>query len=365
MSSVKGRAPSGWTTSASSEDLSEGASILKANPLPWLLERDNPSVRYLALTEIMGLPDSHPEAAEAKAAIMESGTVPEILGRQSKGGYWEGRQDFYERAKYRGTVWQLITLAELGSDGNDRRVKKACEFVLKISQDAQSGGFCYRGSLPGGGEYDCVIPCLTGNMVWSLLRFGYSGDPRLERGINWLTTYRRFDDGEGASPKGWPYTKREPCWGKHTCLMGVVKSLKALAEIPEERRSAGVSQAIAEGAEYLLRHHLFKRSHDLTQPARKQWLKFGFPTMWDSDALEVLLLLARLGYRDRRMREAAELVLAKQDSQGRWLLEDTFNGRTLINIERKGRPSKWVTLSAIRALRAYFVQGKPLHHDPA
>lgn len=263
----------------------------------------------------MGFPDCHPEAAEAKAAIMESGAVPEILGRQSKGSYWEGRQDFYERAKYRGTVWQLITLAELGSDGNDRRVKKACEFILKISQDAQSGGFCYRGSLPGGGEHDYGIPCLTGNMVWSLLRFGYSGDPRLERGINWLTTYRRFDDGEGA--------------------------------------------------EYLLRHHLFKRSHDLTQPARKQWLKFGFPTRWDSDALEVLLLLARLGYRDRRMREAAELVLAKQDSQGRWLLEDTFNGRTLINIEWKGKPSKWVTLNAIRALRAYFVQGKPLHHDPA
>ena len=62
--------------------------ILKANPLPWLLEKDNPSVRYLALTEIMDLPPSHPEASEAKAAIMESGTVPNILAKQNDQGRW-------------------------------------------------------------------------------------------------------------------------------------------------------------------------------------------------------------------------------------------------------------------------------------
>jgi hypothetical protein len=77
-------------------------------------------------------------------------------------------------------------------------------------------------------------------------------------------------------------------------------------------------------------------------------------TIWDSDALEVLLLLTRLGYRDRRMEEAVKLVLTKQDSQGRWLLENTFNGRVQVNIEQKGKPSKWVTLNALRALGAYF-----------
>jgi hypothetical protein len=311
----------------------------------------------MALTEIMGFPDGHPEAAEAKAAIMRVGPVSAILAKQKEGGYWEVKKDFYERTKYRGTVWQIIILAELGADGRDSRIKKACEFILAVSQDRDGGGFCYRGSRAGGGFHDCVIPCLTGNLVWSLLRFGYADDPRVEEGVRWITTYRRFDDGEGPAPKGRPYEKREPCWGKHTCLMGVVKSLKALAEIPEKERSAGVARTIEEASEYLLRHHVYRRSHDLSQTARKQWLKFGFPTLWDSDALEVLLLLARLGYRDRRMRDALELVLAKQDSLGRWRLEDTFNGRTLVNIERKGKPSKWVTLNAIRALRAYFNPG--------
>jgi len=322
--------------------------------LPWLLERDNPSVRYLALTEIMGLPAGHPEVIEAKAAIMERGTVPEILSRQKKGGYWETQEDFYVQTKYRGTIWQVIILAELGADGRDERVKKACDFLLARSQDRQSGGFSYRGSSAGGGFHSVVIPCLTGNLVWSLLRFGYLSDPRVEQGINWITTYQRFDDGEDAPPKGWPYIKREPCWGKHTCLMGVVKSLRALGEIPEERRTPEISRTIEKGAEYLLRHHLFKRSHDLSKPAKPKWVKFGFPTLWNSDALEVLTLLARLGYRDARMEEAVDLVLSKQSDQGRWLLENTFNGRVQVNIELKGKPSKWVTLNALRALRAYF-----------
>lgn len=285
---------------------------------------------------------------------MESGWVPKILASQKKGGYWGTKEDFYVRAKYRGTVWQVIVLAELGADGNDDRVKKACEFLIPISQDRQSGGFSYLGKLTCGGFHSAVVPCLTGNIVWSLLRFGYLGDPRIERGIDWITTYQRFDDGEEGRPKGWPYDKREPCWGRHTCLMGVVKSLKALAEIPEKARSSEARRAIDRGAEYLLRHHLYKRSHDLSRAAKPKWLRFGFPTMWDTDALEALMLLTRLGYRDSRMDDAAELVLAKQDDLGRWRLENTFNGRFQVNIEQKGKPSKWVTLNALLALRRYF-----------
>lgn len=301
----------------------------------------------------MGFPADHPEAFDAKAAIMETGTVPAILARQKKEGYWETKADYYVRTKYRGTVWQVIILAELGASGKDERIRKACEFLLAISQDRQSGGFAYRGSLGGGGFHSAVIPCLTANMVWSLLRFGYQGDPRVERGIEWITTYQRFDDGEGRSPKGWPYERWEACWGRHTCLMGVVKSLRALAEIPEPQRSPEVVRTIETGAEYLLRHHLFKKSHDLSRPAKPKWLKFGFPTIWDSDALDVLLVLTRLGCRDARMQDAVDLVVSKQDGQGRWPLENTFNGRFQVNIEQKGKPSKWVTLNALRALRGY------------
>jgi hypothetical protein len=191
-------------------------------------------------------------------------------------------------------------------------------------------------------------------MVWSLIRFGYREDIRVQRGIDWLVKYQRFDDAEGPPPRGWPYDKREPCWGRHTCHMGVVKALKALAEIPEGKRTKVVKSTIEKGAEYLLKHHIHKRSHKLERVSKPGWLKFGFPLMYNTDALEILGILTKLGYRDERMREAIDLVVAKQDEQGRWLLENTYNGRFQVNIEQKGKPSKWVTLNALRVLKRFY-----------
>ncbi len=327
---------------------------LKANPLPWLLEEDNPSVRYFTLIDILGAPSRDARVMAAKKAIMEKGIVPKILAQQKKGDYWEKAEDFYVRTKYKGTIWQLIILAELGADGNDQRVKSAGEFVLRASQDRESGGFAYRGGPRGGGQHCAVIPCLTGNMVWSLVRLGFLDDPGVKQGIDWLTTYARFDDGADRAPTGWPYDKREPCWGRHTCHSGAVKILKALAEIPEKKRSREVRRTVEAGVEYFLRHHIFKRSHDLSKDVKPKWVKFGFPTMWDGDALEVFGILARLGFQDSRMRDAAEFILSKQDSCGRWALENTYNGRFRVDIEKKGKPSKWVTLLALKALKPYL-----------
>ena len=327
--------------------------VLKADPTQWLLEADNPSVRYFALTELLGEPQSRPSVKKSKRDIMRVGAVPLILFKQQPEGYWESAEHFYVGTKYKGTVWQLIVLAELGVDGEDPRIQKACEFVLAWSQDQESGGFAYRGSA-GGGLRAGVIPCLTGSMVWSLIRFGYLDDIRVRKAIELMMTYQRTDDADKRAPSAWPYERFEQCWGKHSCHMGVVRTLKALAEVPPHRRSQSMKAVIELGAEYLLKHHLYKRSHDLSQVAKPAWLKFGFPLMWNTDALDMLGLIVKLGFRDERLRDAVDLVISKQDGNGMWSLETTFNGRFQVNIERKGRPSKWVTLNALRALKGFL-----------
>ena len=244
--------------------------------IPWLLAGDDPSVRFFALTELLGespdcagsqdttsSPDtinsphttssphtiSAADVAAARGAIMSTGAVPVILAAQDDDGHWEGRDRFYT-AKYRGTVWQLIILAELGADGGDERVRRGCEAILRDAQDRESGGFATdRSKKAGGGLHSRVVPCLTGNLVWSLIRLGMLDDPRVQAGIDWLTKYMRFDDGDGAAPTGWPYDGWEMCWGRHTCHMGVAKALKALAEIPSQRRSAEVWRTLDQGSE--------------------------------------------------------------------------------------------------------------------
>lgn len=329
-------------------------SFLKNDPINWLLENDNPSVRYFTLRNIQERSERSKDVIVVKKKIMTNGLVSKILAKQKPGGYWGKPEDFYERSKYRGTVWNLIILAELGADKKEERIKKTCEFILKWSQDKKSGGFSHKGSRQNGGQHSGVIPCLTGNMLWGLIRFGYLNDPRITKGIKWITTYQRFDDKVKVAPTGWPYDRWKNCWGRHTCHMGVVKTLKALAEIPESKRSKAVKRTMEDGAEYLLKHHIFKRSRDLEKVSKPQWVKFGFPLMYQSDALEVMEILTRLGYRDNRMQEALNLIISKQDENGKWNLENTFNGRFLVNIEQKNKPSKWITLNAIRVLKRYY-----------
>lgn len=329
-------------------------SVLNSDPIDWLLESTNPSVRYFAQTTLLEKAETAPEVIETKNEIMNTGTVPKILDKQNEQGYWETPDKFYT-AKYKGTVWQLIILAELGADKNDERIKKACEFILENSQDPESGGFSVWHSVKsGGGRHSGVIPCLTGNMVWSLIKLGYFGAPRLERAIKWITTYQRFDDGKAVVPKGWPYDNATSCFSKHSCHMGAVKALKALVAIPVDKRSEDVKRTIESGVEYFLIHHIHKRSHDLKRVSKPGWLKFGFPLMYQTDVLELLDILTMLGYRDDRMQEAIDLVLSKQDGLGRWNLENTFNGRFQTNIEQKCKPSKWITLNALKVLKRYY-----------
>ncbi|UCF08277.1 MAG: nitrogen fixation protein NifH [Thermoplasmata archaeon] len=328
--------------------------ILKDDPTEWLLEMDNPSVRYFTLRYILGKQERSNDVKNAKREIMKAGPVPKILEKQKPKGHWGKPEDFYERSKYRGTVWNLIILAELGADGKNKQIRNACEFILKWSQDRKSGGFAHVGSGRNGGYPSGVIPCLTGNMVWSMIRLGYFNDPRVKKGIRWMTKYQRFDDKVKVAPTGWPYDNWKTCWGRHTCHMGVVKALKALTEIPPGRRTKAVKRTIEEAAEFMLTHHIYKRSRNLEKVSKPSWLKLGFPLMYQTDILEILGLLTSLGYRDERMQDAVDMVISKQDRRGRWPLESTFNGRFLVNIEKKDIPSKWITLNALRALKRYY-----------
>jgi hypothetical protein len=80
------------------------------------------------------------------------------------------------------------------------------------------------------------------------------------------------------------------------------------------------------------------------------WFKFGFPLGYTSDILEAVDVLAQLGHGDdQRLQRAIQYLLAKQAEDGRWPLEHTLD-RTWTKFGEKGKPSKWVTLRALKML---------------
>ncbi|NCC75106.1 MAG: nitrogen fixation protein NifH [Clostridia bacterium] len=321
--------------------------------LDWLLEEDNPSVRYFTLRDLVGPDLASAQIHQARQAIMQSGPVPAILGKQNPDGSWDLPEKFYA-SKYQGTVWTLLVLAELAADPADERIQRACEFILNHSRDPDSGGFSYQMSVrTGEGLPSGIIPCLTGNMVYSLIQLGYLDDPRVQMALHWIITRQRADDGE-TSPPSDPYYKRYTnCFGRHSCHMGVAKALKALAAVPEAKRTPEISAKIDELADYFLKHQLYRKSHDLSQMAKPGWLRLGFPLMYNTDILELLGIFTSLGRYDARLDDALAVLASKQQPDGRWLLENTFNGKMQVRIEQKGKPSKWITLKAWEVLRAF------------
>jgi len=318
--------------------------------LEWLLEESNPSVRYFTLKDVLNKSDRDADVMAARAGILKTGAVAAILGKQNKEGFWGDPKRFY-LDKYKGSVWQLILLAELGCPPGGEKINSACEFILNNSQDTESFGFAVNKSgSREGGRHSEVIPCLTGNMVWSLIKLGYLKDERIQRAVNWICNYQRCDDGIEKAPSGWPYDRFEVCWGRHTCHMGAVKALKALSAVPEDERGKDVNRKIADLVEYVLRHHIYKKSHNLDKAAKPGWLRLGFPLMYQTDVLEILEILTSLKVRDSRMDDALNILRRKQTVQKRWKLENTLNGKMLADIEEKGSESKWITLKALYVL---------------
>src|SRR5262249_49023971 len=107
-------------------------SMLEGNPLPWLLEDETPAVRHLALRQLLDQPEDAPAVRQARHAAMQTDPIAAILAAEQPEGYWVKPGPGYT-PKYRGTVWQLTFLDQLGADGTDARVKAACAYVLSHS----------------------------------------------------------------------------------------------------------------------------------------------------------------------------------------------------------------------------------------
>jgi hypothetical protein len=304
--------------------------------LPWLLEGENPSVRYFALRDLHGKGEDDPEVGEAKAAILESKPVKRILSLQKPEGWWSDPEGMFT-PNYRGSAWQLAFLAELGADPEHPKVKKGVEYVLdKITKKEGAEVAAKRSAFIN-------VNCYLGVAMEAFIRLGRLNDERVQAGIAYaceLVTQGKLKC---------RYRQNLSCpWGGE-------KEIRALARIPEEKRTPEVKAAMAKIAEFLLKYDLARAAYPRKKRVSGHWFRFAFPRTYNADILEVLDALALAGYgRERKLGPAIEFMLSKQDKDGRWKMETSYNGKMLADIEEKGKPSKWITLRALRVLKARY-----------
>jgi hypothetical protein len=276
----------------------------------------------------------------AAAALAKRGWAKDILRLQRPGGHWEARKDLY-RPKYTATMWRFLVLADLGLTARDPPMGKACELFL-TEYAREDGGF----DTPGA---DASELCLTGNVARTLYRCGYGEDRRVRAAYDWLVEHQREDG-------GW-HCFYDGTFGRGT--LDAWEGLSAFAELPRAAQTPRIRRSIEAGAEFFLERELLHQGRRYVP-----WSRTHYPIHYYYDFLVGLDMLTRLGYGDdRRLGPALELLRRKRRADGTWPLDKVhpdlgagagyrFRKKPRrFALETEGRPSKWITLTALRVLK--------------
>jgi len=330
---------------------------LQKDSLPWLLESNDPGLRYLALRDLLDLSADDHELKSARKSAHKEGPIAEVLSQMNKEGYWVKPGPGYN-PKYSSTVWSMILLAQLGASANeDKRIEQACKYLLDHAL-AEGGQFSAAASGAPSGTADCI----QGNLLWSLMELGYD-DPRMAKAYEWMA---RTVTGEGIAPmqdRDAPIRyyagKCGPSFAcgannKLPCAWGGVKVMLAFGKLPANKRTPLIKKAIEQGVDFFFSVDPASANYPTGYADKPSgnWWKFGFPVFYVSDILQIAEALVGLGYgSDPRLSNALNIIREKQDSEGRWQMEYDYTGKTWIDFGKKKQPNKWVTLRALRVLK--------------
>jgi hypothetical protein len=306
----------------------------------WVREAEQPSLSWRWLTEVEGRPADDPSVVAARAEVPAKGWAKSLLDEQLPAGNWvspgvSGRELY--RPKYVSTNWKMLVLSELGATRSAPGVARAAELLLST--------FAPAGEL--GGTSSEV--CFTGNIVRMMANLGYAHDPLLGPAIDWLVNAQKPDG-------GWH------CFPSETGTLDGWEALAAFASLPKPLRTEGVERSVRRGAEFYLDHHLLEEGPVPYDP----WRRTHYPVHYYYDFLVGLDVLTRLGFgADERMRPALDLLESRRNPDGSWdldALHPDLPGPEVTDyqidtpyypfaLEPAGRPSRWITVTALGVLR--------------
>ena len=315
-----------------------------ANVIAWLLEEDQPSVRYHTLVGVLGRNEGDPEVKAAHSTIPRVGWAHDLLRTQKPKGYWEAHEprtvrewvNFLRFPLYNSSIWKGIVLSDLGLTATDPRVRRLADRIFQYKLHLSSEVNLFTEEI-----------CIVGNAARMLTRFGYADDRRVRKLYDWMIEDQREDGGWNCST-GTPGT------------LDVWEALAAYAALPRAKRSGKIEQSISRGSEFYLERRLFQEGRRYAP-----WFRFHYPIHYFYDVLVGLDVITQLGFADdRRLGPALKLLKDKRQPDGSWLLDavhpDMVPGAGSVRylkkhkrftLEAPGKPSKWITLTALRVLK--------------
>lgn len=316
---------------------------LKSDAIPLLLDSKNPALRYLTGRDLLG---TDPGPVEE---LWDLPVIQRFVDEQKENGAWNyhggqerirSREDYDQLETYR-VLRELVEKYCMNKENSSLR--KAAAFLF--SRQTDEGDF--RGIC--GTQY---VPYYSAAIMELLIKSGYSEDPRIGKGFEWLISVRQ-DDG------GWAFPLRtvgkklfadtfksrtiEPDKTKpfSHLVTGIV--LRAFAAHTRHRESS-----IALHAGKLLASRFFKADRYPDRRAPSFWTRFSYP-FWFNDLLSSLDSLSLMGFdpRDPQIAGGLEWFVSKQGKGGLWQLP-------LRIMAREKEPDRWITLAICRVFKRMY-----------
>ena len=328
--------------------------------ITWLLEEDNPPVRFLTLTRLLHRSESDIDVQDTRTKLMDYPVTQGILAHSDE--IWHS--DKYFRWSYKGRYWNTVYLGHFMADGQEPRIAKGVGMMLEQEWNANY--------------------CMTACMLTAFRRLGYGDHPHVVEGTQTLA--RCLLDAGGIPCAGMQYDLMTHCY------MTLPKYLFCFSEVPSEQKTPVIQKAIDWIVNELVSHHVYiylpanrkawleirdqapkrrelvpgetvkgwvaeKREQFMQERGfgghipKSYWTRFGFPLNYNSDIVEAMLALASVDTPiSVELEKPLQIIRKKRTSSGVWLLDRTFNGKMWVDVETKGKPSKWITLFALIVL---------------
>lgn len=302
-------------TPRATRSLPVGAFPVPLSTLDWLLSRECPAARYVALRDLLHRPAKDIERRKARQVLVRDAFVKDALP-QLRGMLPTGGPSDSAEATDPGTSYVLLLL-ELGCDADVPELRHAADLLLarweRVIVDIE------RGESPAVGS-GFVSACRA------LFLLGYGDDARLLGAVDHLARRRVTSDHVGPS---------------------VAADLLVLASVDEPKRSAAVNNAISFCIERAKSVELAAMTGDTERT--------GIPVGDPPDLLELLRAMAAAGApRSPEVDAALSRLVARADHRARWKLERPIGVRVPVPLEREGDLSRWVTIRALGVMQHFL-----------
>ncbi len=343
--------------------------------LDWLVNPADPALRVKVLTDLLDRPKDDPDVIEARSRIPEQPFVQASLAAFADGTI----PPFHDYQKYRGIGWTMAHLSELDALVDHPTVHLGIKRILTTAKRAsrvqRRDVAPFKGCQPV--YWMHPIACLAARMATVLTRYGLA-DHEVTRGARALLLHVH-QQGAGLDCMVMDRSLLP------NCIMTIPEVLKCWLTLPADERAPEEDDAIRDSVALLRKFGLYKyvpaaakefaektykwpvgdirelkaqwiddgRLDERT--AKPGWLKFSFPLSYNTDLLEVMLVLgeARRQFgddvvpHDELVNAGLQLILSKRTKEGRWKMTGGQNGKMWADLDQKGKPSPWITYRAL------------------